>query len=108
MTSQTVNGESGVTVYTQGLHLVGDITGDVAITSNSFDTDVISSGYASDAIKLDGTSQSSLGLGTFNPDANGDTINITEGSYGGYATADDQYATVTTSGEITSADYIIA
>jgi hypothetical protein len=123
MTSQTVNDLSGVKVYTQGIHLAGDITGDIAISSNTFDTDDIASGYASDAIKLDGTDQSSLGLGQLDPSANSDTnaIAISSNTFdtaivdstltGGYATTSDEYASLSVSGAITADDtndYVIA
>jgi len=123
MTSQTVNDLSGVKVYTQGIHLAGDITGDIAISSNTFDTDDIASGYASDAIKLDGTDQSSLGLGQLDPSGNSDTnaIAISSNTFdtaivdstltGGYATTSDEYASLSVSGAITADDtndYVIA
>jgi hypothetical protein len=123
MTSQTVNSLSGVKVYTQGIHLAGDVTGDIAISSNTFDTDDIASGYASDAIKLDGTDQSSLGLGQLDPSGNDDAnpISISSNTFdtaivdstltGGYATTSDEYASLSVSGAITADDaddYIIA
>jgi hypothetical protein len=92
-------------VYTQGIHLAGDVNGaganKIAIQNNTFDTDTVAR-YISDGLLIDGSDQSALSLGTLSSDVyivdSGNTTYanyIASNDFGGYKTGSDQYEPVT-------------
>ena len=91
-------------VYTQGIHLAGDVNGagslKIAVQNNTFDTSTVAR-YISDGLLIDGSDQSSLSLGTLSSDVyivdsgsvDYDTY-VASNDFGSYKTASDQYEAV--------------
>jgi len=94
-------------VYTQGIHLAGDVNGagtetyGIVLQNNTFDTTDINSSYASTAIYFDGDDYSALSLGTLSSDVyivENDEATYAEAiassAFGGYAALGDEYFAV--------------
>ena len=113
LTGGTTSGGYVYKVYTQGIHLAGDVNGGgtthgIALQNNVFNTDDVDPNYASDAVLLDANDYSSLNLGTL---SSGVTI-VDNGSvdlptyaasadFGGYNIANDELGDIMTSGTYT-------
>ena len=112
MTGGTTGAGYNYKVYTQGIHLAGDVNGDntqygIALQNNTFNT-ADAGLYISDAILLDANDYSSINLGTLSSDVNivdngSADINtyITSSDFGNYKQAGDEYGAVTASGTVT-------
>ena len=99
-------------VYTQGIHLAGDVNGSnaqygIALQNNTFNT-ADAGLYISDAILLDANDYSSIGLGTLSSNVNivdngSADINtyVTSSDFGNYKEAGDEYGAITASGTVT-------
>jgi hypothetical protein len=110
LTGGTDSDRGGYKVYTQGIHIVGDVNAGgaaagLAIQNNTFDTDDAASTYISDGILIDGTDQSSLSLGSLTSDVyivdnDYSTYSAYVGSndFGGYKTASDDYSPLSVAG----------
>jgi len=111
LTGGTDSDRGAYKVYTQGIHLVGDVNGGgsasgLVLQNNTFDTDNPgNTAYISDGVLIDGTNQSSLGLGSLTSDVyvvDNDhstySAYVASSDFGGYKTASDDYAAVTVAG----------
>ena len=101
-------GLTGGKVYTQGIHLAGDVNGagtqtyGIVLQNNTFDTTDIETSYESTAIYLDGDDHSALSLGTLTSDvyivendAATYELAIASSAFGTYATSGvDEYKAV--------------
>ena len=110
LTGGTDSARGAYKVYTQGIHLVGDVNAGgsaagLALQNNTFDTDDAHSTYISDGILIDGTDQSSLNLGSLTSDVyvvdndySSYSAYVASDDFGGYKTASDDYAPVSVAG----------
>ena len=102
LTGVTTSGEYDYKVYSQGIHLAGDVVGGgtvngIALQNNVFNTDDVDPNYASDAILLDTSDYSSINLGTLSSDVKIVDNNsadlptyVASSNFGGYAVANDE------------------
>jgi hypothetical protein len=110
-------GLTGGKVYTQGIHLAGDVNGagtqtyGIVLQNNTFDTTDIETSYESTAIYLDGDDHSALSLGTLTSDvyivendAATYELAIASSAFGNYAASDDEYKAVAISSSSVSFD----
>ena len=110
-------GLTGGKVYTQGIHLAGDVNGagtqtyGIVLQNNTFDTTDIETSYESTAIYLDGDDHSALSLGTLTSDvyivendAATYALAIASSAFGNYAASDDEYKAVAISSSSVSFD----
>ena len=113
LTGGTTSGGYDYKVYTQGIHLAGDVNGGgtvngIALQNNVFNTDDVDPNYASDAILLDASDYSSLNLGTLSSDVKIVDNNsadlptyVASSDFGGYAVANDELGDIMSSGNYT-------
>ena len=113
LTGGKTSGGYDYKVYTQGIHLAGDVNGGgtvngIALQNNVFNTDDVDPNYASDAILLDASDYSSLNLGTLSSDVKIVDNNSADlptyaasADFGGYAIANDELGDIMSSGNYT-------
>jgi hypothetical protein len=110
LTGGTDSDRGAYKVYTQGIHLAGDVNAGgsasgLVLQNNTFDTDDAHSTYISDGILIDGTNQYHLDLGMLQSDVyivDNDhstySAYVASNDFGGYKTASDDYAPVSVAG----------